>query len=1142
MANEADKERAALLKEIRSMEEQIKAIRSENASISSEIATDKVKALEAAVKEKAINDGNLQGARAFQKLDATRAMMAQAIADGTLDQFDHMSKIGDLMKDAQELGAEEYQLLRDGVKELILKKKEMQKLDFFGKSHADNLKEANDKAKENSAGMRDMLNSAGLIVDELVSMKALVTALFVGLVKSTKEAFKLARALGDGNAAMDTMRIVGVQLTAQFNALGRGFVLSGDEARASISALVDLNGSLKDATAAAVTTVGEMSVKYGISADAAAKLNKQLLSMSDNSQEGADALMNQVKSLAKAKGVAPKAVMADIADNAHEFARFGKDGASGLVNAAANAKKLGLNLEKVVAAGDSLLDVQGSIQKEMKAEMLIGRQLNLDAARQAALVGDRDTLVKEIAKNAGTLSDFENMSVVQQRALAEASGVTVADMTKILQAKEKGVNLDSKVLEAQSAVTDESEKTAAQMGMLAQFMASTGGQIFALMPGLAGMKSIFGGMIPKGKGGLFGKLFGNAAKESADLSKNLEKVKAPKGGGGISNFFKGLSKIKASSIIKAALAIAIVAVALIPAAYAFSLLEGVDPVAMAVFGASMIGISLALAIVGGVGPTIIMGAAALLIVALALIPAAMAMGMLGGVDPAAMIAFAASIGVIALATAGLGLIAPIALLGAAALIIIAGATLVFAKAFAMMAGVKPKAIDILGKGIKKMIKIVGDLGLVESGKLIIKAAALKKVGNAVKPFGQAIAAAGKGDASGLLKSVKGFAKIKQKGMATAAIGLAMLAGGFKAFMPVFPFLPAMAEALSTMIPQLAVLAPLGEQLLLAGLGMLGLGYGMLPFGIGLMIAAPFIPLMPLLAEGIMLMTPPLIELSTIAPIMPLMGFGMMMIGFGLNTLGLGLMMIFPFQAVLPILAQALIDMAPPLSILAPLGPQIMYLAYSIGALGAAMGFAFYPVFAFGMAAYFTAPAVYLLGEASKVLGAGLEAVRVPLMAMAQQFPMIMALSGSITMLGLSLLFAAPGVFSFGAAAFFAMVPVLALAAGLSLMVSTAGGLTAVGAGLSSIAAGLSEVSEYKGTIALLAVAAPALALLGGGGLIGGAFGGGGNKEGGNEALMAKIDELIAVIDSKDYEPVLQIDGRKVGTAVARKRAPRGMGT
>ena len=41
--------------------------------------------------------------------------------------------------------------------------------------------------------------------------------------------------------------------------------------------------------------------------------------------------------------------------------------------------------------------------------------------------------------------------------------------------------------------------------------------------------------------------------------------------------------------------------------------------------------------------------------------------------------------------------------------------------------------------------------------------------------------------------------------------------------------------------------------------------------------------------------------------------------------------------------------------------------------------------------------------------------------------------------------------------------------------------------------------------------------------------------------LAKIDELIAVVNSKDYEPVLAIDGRKVGQATARKRGPKGMG-
>jgi len=1365
MANEEQKERAKLLKEISSMEEQIKATQSEQASISSELVSNKLKEVEAAMKAKLSADGNLSAVSAMVKLDATRAMMAAAIADGSLAEFDIKSKQKEILKDAQKMGAEEYQILRQGLKTLIMKKKQMEKLDFFGKSHADNMKEANDAAKENTASMKDVLNSAGLIVDELASMKTLILAAVTGLAVATKEGFKLARALGTGSTIMDTMRIVGVQLTAQATALTRGFALSGDEARSAMTALVGLNGTLKDATAGAVTTVGELAVKYGIAFEDAAALNKTMALISQNGQEGADAMKNQVKNLAKAQGVAPGPVMKDIAENAGEFARFGKDGASGLVNAAVNARKLGLNLEKVAAAGDSLLDVQGSIQKEMKAEMLIGRQLNLDAARAAALAGDRDTLVKEISRNAGTMAEFEQMSVVQQRALAEALGVQVGDVTKVLQAKQKGITLDSKVLDAQSAQKDATDANAMAMAGVGAAAANLPGLLMGVMPALAGLKTVFGNMIPKG--GLFGKVFSTAGDEAQKLGKTVSKVKTPKGGG-MAKFFKGLSKINTGAMIKAAAAILIVSIALVPAAYAFSLLKGVDPVAMLAFGATMVGIALALSVVAGVGGPMIAGAFAFGIASLALIPAAYAMSQLGGADPATMLAFAGSIAILGLgiaamgalampialgtlvlfglskvlpfATAGFanlggidgatlsafalailplglglaafgvmapaialgtatllivsavlplttagfanlggidgatlsafaaailplglglalfgamspaivlgvgalslasavlpfttiglsklngvdpaalkafvggitplglglalfgalspaillgtaalaavslvlpfttsglaalggvdpnlimtfanaliplslgvaafGLIAPLAILAAVAMAAVGGAILIFAKAFSLMAGVDPKAIGILRKGIKSMIGVVEDIGLVQGAKLVAKAVAIGAVGLAVLPFGKAIALAGKGDATGLLKAVRGFAKIDTGGLITAGLGMAALSMGFTAFIPVFPFMGMMAESLALMIPQLAILAPLGEQLVMAGFGMMGLGYGMLPFGIGLMIAAPFIPLMPMLAEGIMLMTPPLMELSTIAAIMPLMGFGMMMIGHALNILGLGLMMVFPFQAVLPILAQAFIDMQPPLSILAPLGPQIMYLAHSITALGFAMGLAFYPVFAFGMAAYFTAPAVYLLGEASKVLGAGLEAVRVPLVAMASQFPIIMALAGSITMLGVSLMFATPGVFAFGAGAYFAMVPVLALAAGLSLMVSTAGGLTSVGAGLSSIAAGLGEVSQFKGTLALLAIAAPALALLGGVGALG-AIGGGGKSEGegggSNQALIEKMDELIAVVNSKNYAPVLTIDGRKVGEATARKRGPKGMG-
>lgn len=1310
MANESLKEKQALLQSIQSITERTNQLNRENAGIVREIADSQDLAKQAQLQASASQSKNLSDSQALANIDAIRSIQAKAIAEGTLDQFDAVSMMEEALVDVSDMSEEVLDYVIQQADKMEEITKEMKKQDIFGESRADRMKEVNDAAKENSATMKDVLNSAGLIVDELASMKTLILAAVAGLAVATKEGFKLARALGDGNMAMDTMRIVGVQLSSQFQALGRGFVLTGEEARQSITALVQLNGSLQDATAAAVTTVGEMAVKYGIGFDEAAKLNKTMLQMSNNSQEGADALMNQVKHLAKAKGVAPGAIMKDIADNSMEFARFGKDGASGLVNAAANAKKLGLNLETVVAAGDSLLDVQGSIQKEMKAEMMLGRQLNLDAARQAALTGDRDTLVKEIAKNAGSLAEFEGMSVVQQRSLADAMGVQVGDVVKILQAKQQGVNLDSKVLENQKAVTDATEATAVQAGLVAQGASSIAGGIFAAMPALAGMKSIFGGLIPKGKGGFFGKIFGNASEQAADVSDKMSKIKTPKDGGkGMTGFFKSLSKIKTSSMIKAALAIAIVAVSLIPAAYAFSLLEGVDPVTILAFGATMIGLALALSVIAGVGGPMIAGALAFGIASIALIPAAYAMNQLtadpasmlafagavailglgiaamgalaipiaigtavlfglskvlpgvtagfanlsgvdgatlsafalailplglglaafglmspaillglgalslsaavlpavtaglaglsgidggsllgfslsilplaaglaafglaspaivlgvgalalaaavlpsvtsglqniSGVDPASMMGFAKMLVPLAAGLAAFGLIAPLAIIGAAALAVVGAGVVLFAKSFSLMAGVDASAIDNLGSGIKSMIAIVDDLGVFQAGKLIAKAAAIAALGVAIMPFGLAVKAAGAGDPEGLVNALRGLTEIGAAPLAAAGVGMGLLGLGFMAFLPVTAFMPIMAESLAIISPALAILAPLGEGLLLAGQGVFAFGMGMIPLAIGLMLAAPFIPLMPLLAESFVTLTPPLMQLSEIADVLPVMGMGFMMLGIGLQPFVTAMAMLFPFQTVLPILAQAIIDMASPLAMMAPLGPQIMYLASAIGALGIASALATYPLLTFGTMAYYAAPAVYLLGEASKVLGAGLEAVKVPLLAMAAQFPMILGLSAAVTTLGISLLAATPGVFAFGAGAYFAMVPVLALASGLELMVSTADGLTSVGAGLSSIASGLSEISQFKGTIALLTIAAPALALLGATGVLTG--GGENNNEGGegNGALIAKIDELIAVINSKDYEPVLQIDGRKVGTAVARKRAPRGMGT
>ena len=85
----------------------------------------------------------------------------------------------------------------------------------------------------------------------------------------------------------------------------------------------------------------------------------------------------------------------------------------------------------------------------------------------------------------------------------------------------------------------------------------------------------------------------------------------------------------AGNVIVGALALGIVAVALIPAAYAFSLLENVDVGKMIAFSIMLPLLALAAAGLGFLFVPIVAGAAALMILGAALIPAAMAFGMLG---------------------------------------------------------------------------------------------------------------------------------------------------------------------------------------------------------------------------------------------------------------------------------------------------------------------------------------------------------------------------------------------------------------------------------------------------------------------------------------------------------------------------------
>ena len=190
-------------------------------------------------------------------------------------------------------------------------------------------------------------------------------------------------------------------------------------------------------TAENAASIEKFAQNAGIGGDEVAKLTKQLIVTQGVSFDMALDMQRQAAAMAETAGLAQGRVLNDMASNAAEFARFSQDGAEGLAEAAVAANQMGLNLEKVLGVAGKLLDFESSITKEFEAQVLTGRALNLEAARQAALSGDQESLMREI-KSVAMGVNLETMNVVQKDAIASAIGLSVSDLMRV----SRGESLD----------------------------------------------------------------------------------------------------------------------------------------------------------------------------------------------------------------------------------------------------------------------------------------------------------------------------------------------------------------------------------------------------------------------------------------------------------------------------------------------------------------------------------------------------------------------------------------------------------------------------------------------------------------------------------------------------------------------------
>lgn len=165
---------------------------------------------------------------------------------------------------------------------------------------------------------------------------------------------------------------------------------------------------------------------------------------------------NETNRTAVAQGIILKDVSTASEDILVSFQ--GQTGA--LAQAASAARRLGLDLAKVNSIADGLLDFESSIENELQAQLLTGRDINLTKAREFALTNDLVGLSNELFANSADIDEFSTSSRIAQEAQAKALGLSRQELAKIALQRSIQLGLTNKQLEAAAGVTAEDLKRA----------------------------------------------------------------------------------------------------------------------------------------------------------------------------------------------------------------------------------------------------------------------------------------------------------------------------------------------------------------------------------------------------------------------------------------------------------------------------------------------------------------------------------------------------------------------------------------------------------------------------------------------------------------------------------------------------------
>ena len=247
------------------------------------------------------------------------------------------------------------------------------------------------------------------------------------------------QAIGDQFGAIGVTEFRGelAEASAEFTALG----MSAVDAQVTISAIANDFGVGVVESKELANNAARLAVSTALSKEDAGKLIGIFTQTQNLTGEQAENLLASTTSLANANNVAPDKVLADVAQSSEFFAQFADEGGENVLRAAVQARKLGINLQSVEKITSGLLDFQSSLNAENEASVLIGRKLNFQKARELALANDVEGATAAVVEQLGSAEEFNRLNAIQRKALADAAGVEVGELAKIVNKEKEALTL-----------------------------------------------------------------------------------------------------------------------------------------------------------------------------------------------------------------------------------------------------------------------------------------------------------------------------------------------------------------------------------------------------------------------------------------------------------------------------------------------------------------------------------------------------------------------------------------------------------------------------------------------------------------------------------------------------------------------------